>query len=240
VHVNVIKLRIGAPAPTATEAIGHRGRCPYLTKGKRFSQLSDIEVPIHYLPKKSTSIILSIIMTVRTKNNATVILQKLTAAGHNELFTYLEGLSAETKNRFGPHPYDQQSIAGFYHNSGHTGYIARETATMGIAAYAAIKTGILQHDSHRLQSYGIVPDENTDYTFAPSVADAWQSCGIGNALFHFILSDLRLLGAKRMILWGGVQANNDKAVSYYRKNNFQLLGEFDHNGLNYDMALEIA
>jgi ribosomal protein S18 acetylase RimI-like enzyme len=90
-----------------------------------------------------------------------------------------------------------------------------------------------------LQSYGINPDSNTDCTFAPSVADEWQGIGIGNALFQFILTEIKELGIKRIILWGGVQADNDRAKNYYNKNGFKTLGQFEYNGLNYDMILNI-
>ena len=36
-------------------------------------------------------------------------------------------------------------------------------------------------------------------------------------MFLFILDDLKANGIKRVILWGGVQADNDKAVNFYLK-----------------------
>lgn len=45
-------------------------------------------------------------------------------------------------------------------------------------------------------------------------------------------------GTKRIILWGGVQAGNEKAVSYYLKHGFRTVGQFEHNGNNYDMILD--
>jgi len=107
-------------------------------------------------------------------------------------------------------------------------------------AFSIIKRGYLEHDGYRLQSYGFVPDAITDCTFAPSVADHWQSLGVGNSLFHFLLADLKASGIKRIILWGGVQSDNQKAVNYYLKNGFIKLGQFEHNGLNDDMILEVA
>lgn len=79
----------------------------------------------------------------------------------------------------------------------------------------------------------------SDCTFAPSVADAWQSCGVGNSLFQFILSSLKATEVKRIILWGGVQIDNEKAVNYYKKNAFKTLGQFYYNGENYDMVLDV-
>ena len=178
-------------------------------------------------------------MTIKAKNGRHVVLRKLNSADFDSLFSYLENLSIETKKRFGPHQFDRQSIVDFYQNKNHLGYIAQDTVTLNIVAYSIIKTGYLEHDNFRLQSYGWILDNKTDFTFAPSVTDSWQSCGIGNALFHFILSDLKPFEVKNIILWGGVQADNIKAVNFYKKNGFHILGEFQYNGQNYDMALQI-
>jgi diamine N-acetyltransferase len=178
-------------------------------------------------------------MIFSTKNNRQVILRKLNPGDYDDLCVYLDKFSSETKKRFGPHPFDKNSVIEFYRNDLHTGYIAQDTETSAIVAYSIIKIGFLEHDAFRLQAYGLKLDGKTDATFAPSVADAWQSHGIGNALFSFIISDLKLLEIKRIILWGGVQSDNHKAVNYYRKNGFKTLGEFHYNGLNLDMALQI-
>jgi GNAT superfamily N-acetyltransferase len=179
-------------------------------------------------------------MITKTNNEKQVGLRKLTVDDYEQLFDYLQQLSFETKIRFGPHPFDKQSIINFYKNSDkHIGYVAHNISTEKIIAYSIIKIGYLEHDFARLQTYGINPDSNTDCTFAPSVADEWQGIGIGNALFQFILTEIKELGIKRIILWGGVQADNDRAKNYYNKNGFKTLGQFEYNGLNYDMILNI-
>jgi ribosomal protein S18 acetylase RimI-like enzyme len=157
----------------------------------------------------------------------------------DNLFDYLQNLSSETIKRFGPHKFDRQSIIDFYDLKTNLGYIAIAIETKEIIAYSIIKIGYLEHDNSRLQSYGLILDNNSDSTFAPSVADIWQSCGIGNKLFQFIVSDLSATEIKRIILWGGVQMNNEIAVNYYKKNGFKILGQFAYNGDNYDMIYEI-
>jgi diamine N-acetyltransferase len=180
-------------------------------------------------------------MLVQTKNNKKLFLRRLAASDFNELLYYLQHLSDTTKNRFGPHPFNPQSLIDFYQDIDlHLGYIAIDTATNKIIAYCIVKRGYLGHDINRLQSYGIVLNHKTDCTFAPSVADDWQSCGVGNHLFQFITADLKNAGINRLILWGGVQASNEKAVNYYKRNGFKTLGQFNHNGENYDMVFEIT
>lgn len=109
-----------------------------------------------------------------------------------------------------------------------------------IIAYSVLKAGYLEHDRQRLESYGLQLSHTSDCTFAPSVADSWQGMGIGNGLLRFIIPDLKAMGISRIILWGGVQMDNEQAVTYYVRNGFKILGRFSYNGENYDMALEIG
>jgi len=177
---------------------------------------------------------------VITKNKKQAILRKLNPGDLDLLHVYLQKLSAETKKRFGPHKYDKESIIDFYKNSDTLlAYVGIDMETKEIIAYFLIKTGYLEHDHKRFESYGIELDNMTGCTFAPSVADDWQSCGIGEQLFHYILSDLKTKGIQRIVLWGGVQMDNEKALNYYKKNHFKTAGQFTHNGENYDMMLDL-
>ncbi len=179
-------------------------------------------------------------MIIETSDNRQVFLRKLNSNDLDNLLSYLENLSMETKKSFGPHQFDKQSVIDFYDNPDiHLGYIAEAIDSNEIVAYFIIKLGYLESDYHRFFSYGIKLDNKADCEFAPSVADLWQSSGIGNKLFHFILSDLIIAGVKRIVLWGGVQADNERALNYYKKNNFVQAGQFYHNGENVDMFLNI-
>jgi diamine N-acetyltransferase len=178
-------------------------------------------------------------MIYTAKNNKNVLLRKLQKTDIAKLHTYLQGLSYDTTRRYGPHPFDLESVKSFYKNADHWGFVAENTENGEIVAYAIIKKGYITEDYARYASRGINLNQQTDCTYAPSVADAWQNCGTGNALYHFILSDIKEQGFKRIILWGGVQACNEKAVNFYRKNGFIFKGEFFHNVNNYDMIREI-
>jgi ribosomal protein S18 acetylase RimI-like enzyme len=146
-------------------------------------------------------------------------------------------LSEETKHRFGPHGFDFESITHFHSNPANTAYIALfENKIIG---YSIIRFGFLEHDKPRLSSYGLELQHETDSTFAPSISDEWQSQGIGNLMFMFILDEMKKTQVKRVILWGGVQTNNSKAVNFYKKHGFRLLGEFEYYGTNSDMVLDL-
>lgn len=164
------------------------------------------------------------------------IFRQAQTADAEAIATYFCKLGAASKKRFGPHAFELASIRHILQDtSAFLVFIAIHLPSDEVAAYAVLKKGSLQHDRHRLIGYGITPDEETDCTLAPSVADAWQHAGVGSELHHFIENELLQAGFRRIILWGGVQADNYPAVRFYQKHQYQLLGEFEYNGLNYDM-----
>jgi len=175
------------------------------------------------------------------KNNTSAKLRPLRADDAGHLFHYLDDLSLETRARFGPHPFDRNTIINLcvYPPPGEWRFIAETINDSGIIAYAIIKKGYLLHDATRLSSYGLRLSDHSDCTFAPSVADAWQSSGLGSKLFEYILEKISRTGFTRIILWGGVQSDNIKALKLYLKYGFRMLGEFEYNGKNYDMIKEI-
>ena len=179
-------------------------------------------------------------MIVELKNNKKVLLRQLAPADIDAVAYYLQQLSPASRSRFGPHEYNRDAMVYFYHPANNnTGYLAVDVESGGVVAYAIIKKGCLYDDGLRLQAYGLVLSEAGDCTFAPSVADAWQSCGVGKSMYSFILAQLKTQGFTRVILWAGVQATNSKAISFYNSVGFYRLGQFEHNGLNYDMVSDI-
>jgi len=177
-------------------------------------------------------------MKARTKNDQEIEFKKLDNSEFNELSNYLNGLSEETKKRFGPHRYDNEAVRSFYEDSTNTGYIALDKDEK-IIAYSILRLGFLVHDQARLESYGLTLSQETDCTFAPSVADAWQSIGIGHSMLKYILENLTGRQAKRIILWGGVQCSNTKAINFYKSRGFRELGQFEYYGMNLDMIRDV-
>ena len=93
--------------------------------------------------------------------------------------------------------------------------------------------------SLRFKSYDIELNPVTDCTFAPSVADSWQGEGLGGTMFSVIRHNLLTNGFQRVVLWGGVQADNLEALAFYEAQGFVRMGEFSRNGSNWDMMLTL-
>ena len=172
-------------------------------------------------------------------NNDNIFCRKLDSSDLDGLLKYLHHLSAETKSRFGPHPFDAASVIDFYKADDVTGYIAEEKLSNLIIAYAIVRKGILYFERERLLHYNYFDLDKDCCTYAPSVADNWQGKGIGKLLFFYIADDCKNQNIKRIILWGAVQSSNERAVNFYKKLGFKALGRFEYNGFNEDMILEL-
>lgn len=66
----------------------------------------------------------------------------------------------------------------------------------------------------------------TDCRFGPTLADGWQNRGVGSLLLPPLWEIVRRFGRSRVILWGGVLADNSRAIRFYEKNGFRHVGRF--------------
>jgi diamine N-acetyltransferase len=178
-------------------------------------------------------------MVVLLKNNKQITVRRLQETDTSLLFDYFSGLSADLRSRFAPHPFDQSTAIAICKNleSGIRYYIAIDDEGT-IIAYMLVKKRMIEEDRTRLLNKNIYYDTSLTCAFAPSVADAWQNSGVGSAMYDIIEKDILDNSPWRVIvLWGGVQATNDKAIHFYAKKGFQHLGNFFANGQNnYDMV----
>lgn len=179
-------------------------------------------------------------MIVFTKDGREAELLKFKPIHADRLLGYLVNLSVESKSRFEPHPFTPEGINKVFGSLGEVrGYIASEAGTDQIIAYSLIMSGYLEADGNRYYGYGFQLPGSGVCTYAPSVADQWQGSGLGSSMFEFILNDIHQAGFSTMILWGGVQASNSRALVFYQHRGFRVAGEFEHHGPNLDMYLPL-
>ena len=96
---------------------------------------------------------------------------------------------------------------------------------------------MFDYDRDRWNRYGVVLNNHDFALLAPSVADKFQSLGLGNRMLLAMKNELKVMGRKHLILWGGVQDSNYKAMAFYEKNGFRYAGKFVYQGMNIDMIL---
>lgn len=198
----------------------------------------------------------------------TVTFRELVPSDRLSMMEMLQSLSEDTKSRFSPHSFDENTIISLLmHRNGSLtargavilgGFVSDElddddaplciqqynrySNRQRMACYALLYPGhdLLIHDVHRIMQYGAAVDVHNDVFIAPCVADPYQSRGVGRKMMQFVVEYCRNnLNKNRLLLWGGVQKNNVKAVSYYKRFGFKQLGEFEWHGTNIDMVCDI-
>ncbi|WP_203831344.1 GNAT family N-acetyltransferase [Actinoplanes palleronii] len=90
----------------------------------------------------------------------------------------------------------------------------------------------------RYAGYGIPLDPECTVRFGPCVADAWHGSGLAAALLPPTWSAARLLDRDRVVLYGGVHADNHRARRFYYRAGFIEAGTFD-NGTAVDMYRDL-
>ena len=186
-----------------------------------------------------------ITVTARLRSGQMVVFRPLAGGDARTLGQYFLGLSAATRALYAPHPFDQATADELCRNvrdSDATRMIAVARSGDGerIIAYFIVLWHVQESDVERYAQRGTILDSGTDCTLAPSVADEYQNQGLGSAMMEHILGVARRLGRRRMVLWGGTRATNERAIHFYEKFGFRKVGEFLIGALNnYDMLLEI-
>jgi len=183
--------------------------------------------------------------SARLRSGEPITLRPLQPDDAIRLGDYFRSLSAETRARYGPHPFDQETANAICARIA-TDDVLRITAIVAqdadtrIIGYFLLKRGVWEGDSKRYEALGIPLASATDCTLAPSVSDDYQNLGLGSILMGHVLQIARRIGRKRMVLWGGVQATNSRAVHFYTKAGFRKVGEFFNDKPNLDMILDLG
>jgi GNAT superfamily N-acetyltransferase len=159
---------------------------------------------------------------------------------------YFLSLSADTKRRYGPHPFDRATAEQLCATTDPADTL-RMVATVQdgqaerVIAYIILILNVREDDVKRYEKLNIPLNAATDCTLAPSVADVYQSKGLGSVLMVQLKQFARQLGRQRVVLWGGTQATNDRAIHFYHKHGFRTVGDFEEppGFNNHDMIMDL-
>ncbi len=163
---------------------------------------------------------------VALPNGAEFVFRPITVADEAGLREFLVQLSVRTR-RF----YLEQSPAATAADWCRS--IARYDKLRLLVADAVRVVGIVEFsldlppgDLERYRSYGCELQAATDCRFGLCLADELHGHGLATALLAPVREIARRFGRTRIILWGGVMADNNRARAYYRRSGFQTVGEF--------------
>lgn len=159
------------------------------------------------------------------------------------LTEFLEGLSLETRKLSTFDSYDSNMAAEFCeaidkYDKLRFVLVNEKGQIVGLVEFTL---DIPIEDIERYTAYGVSIIPQITCRFGPTLADTYQSRGLGSLLFPFVIKIARALGKQRIILYGGVLADNVRAINYYQKHGFVKSGTFINNDKKetVDMILDL-
>ncbi len=177
-------------------------------------------------------------MTIKLGNDQSINIRQFKSSDILPLYAYLQNLSQETRSRFGPHPFDWEYVKAIAPEKKEVTkrFIAISADTQEVVAYLLIQIGLVKEDLERYKRRGQLIKPESSASFAPSVTDQWQGTGLGIVLTKYVETISFDLGVRELVLWGGVQATNEKALRFYEKLGYRPMGKFYSEGKeNIDM-----
>jgi GNAT superfamily N-acetyltransferase len=175
-----------------------------------------------------------------------VTIRRLQQTDSEPLGAFFTSLSAETRRRYAPHPFDRataKQICVRLDADPCMRFIVvleAEPTHPAIIGYLILTPAASPADLER--HHGHLHAE-ASAGIAPAVADAFQNQGVGSLLGRHVIACARDMSLQQLFLSGGVRAFNESAIRYYEKLGFRRAGEFwtlDPNlTLNYAMFLDM-
>lgn len=168
---------------------------------------------------------------LRAATGEQIFLRPLIPGDVEMLARFLAGLSAESRRLSTFSGYDRATAqelcdAIARYDKLRLAVVAAEGAEESIVGLMEFSFDLTSGDILRYAKTESPLDPATDCRFGPTLADRWQNRGLGSRLLPAIWEIARRFGRSRVILWGGVLADNSRAIRFYEKNGFRHVGRF--------------
>ncbi|MFE5685347.1 GNAT family N-acetyltransferase [Streptomyces sp. NPDC056512] len=182
---------------------------------------------------------------LRLHDGSKAVLRPLVHADAEHLAGFLEGLSPESRRLSTFDGYDlaaARELCDAIARYDKLRLVLEDESSARLVGLFELSLALTAGDIARFRAAGIHLSEQTDCRFGPTLADAYQGSGVGSLVLPLVMEAVRRLGRTRVILWGGVLADNPRALRFYEKNGFQLVGPFTgpDGTPSLDMILSLA
>lgn len=142
----------------------------------------------------------------------------------------LTGLSPASRSQFGPHPLD---AATAHHLCQHRQperwmHLVMLAPDGQMLAYLVLRMYLEWYEVERFAGYSLDLAEVPVASLAPVVAEGHQEQGHGSQMLRYGIELCRALDYQAILLMGGVQMANQRAVRFYLKGGFRRLGGFEY------------
>ncbi|MFE9404895.1 GNAT family N-acetyltransferase [Streptomyces sp. NPDC006530] len=181
---------------------------------------------------------------LKPQDGSDAILRPLTHADTGQLAGFLGALSSESRRFITFGGYDlatARELCDAIARYDKLRLVLEDVPSGRIVGLLEFSLALTPADIARYQDAGVRLTETTDCRFGLTLADDYQGRGVGTLAFPLVTEVARLLGRTRIILWGGVRADNPRAIRYYEKNGFQPVGFFTEadGSRSLDMMLDL-
>ncbi|MFD0885969.1 GNAT family N-acetyltransferase [Streptosporangium algeriense] len=172
-----------------------------------------------------------------------VVFRPLTRTDTERLADFLEGLSAESRRLSTFDGYDlgaARKLCDAIARYDKLRLVLEDVLSGRIVGLVEFSLDPHPADIARYREAGIHLAA-TDCRFGPTLADDYQGRGVGTRIFPLVADVARRFGRKRVILFGGVLADNPRAIRYYEKHGFRRVGSFigKDGAQSFDMILDL-
>lgn len=151
------------------------------------------------------------------------------------LQAFFESLGARSRSRFRPHALDPETTRLVVAAPGRSTLRLVVTEGSLIVAYFILEPQVSEHEIGRFREQGITLEPGRDFMFAPAVSDRLHNTGIASDVMPHLLRLARAAGARSLVLMGGTQATNPRAIAFYEKFLFKRHGGYQTEVFNHDM-----
>lgn len=157
---------------------------------------------------------------------------------YEKLYAFLQRLPESITKDFAPHIFEHKKLKPLlHHDPDHLAFLAFDHEE-NILSYQALRKDFLPYEKARFLAYGISPDRKY-CSYAPMVHEAWQGNGLGRSMFGYISGFLKAWKFDHIVLWGGGKQSNHRALAFYERLGFYVLGSFLYEGNNLDMIFDL-
>jgi RimJ/RimL family protein N-acetyltransferase len=182
---------------------------------------------------------------IELRDGRRVLVRPLRADDVELLTAYFAHLSEASRRFYGPHRFDLETAERLCASADEPEAV-RFVALLGdkhdveMIGYMILSRDIDAKDRER---YGDTLDYDHCACLAPSIADAYQSQGLGTQMGRHVLGCAKAMGLRHVILMGGVVDRNLRARRLYERLGFRYVRQFLTHGretlLNHDMVIDL-
>jgi diamine N-acetyltransferase len=173
--------------------------------------------------------------TLTLANGDTVTIRSLAAEDGAALFDYFQAFPEESKGFFGPHAFDRETLEQCCHNQSEH-YMPLVAVHEGrIVAYFILCLHVSAAELERMPGWAEVKPASV----APSALPESRGTGLTPVMMETLFARARQAGKTHAVLMGGMHTTNTRALGFYFKCGFRVIGEWGTDPVHYDMGLEL-